>query len=53
MARTKCAHPNCTCKVDEGGPYGKYCSESCALAGNEVAEVFCECHHVGCQTAKP
>jgi hypothetical protein len=53
MARTKCAHPPCTCKVNENGLYGAYCSEFCKQAGDNVIEVFCECHHIQCQTAHP
>jgi hypothetical protein len=53
MAQTKCAHPQCSCRVKDGSPYGKYCSEHCMLAGDEVTEVFCECHHPGCRTAQP
>jgi hypothetical protein len=53
MAQTKCAHPQCNCHVPEKGPFGKYCSEHCQLAGDSVTEVFCECHHPGCKTAQP
>jgi hypothetical protein len=53
MAETKCAHPQCSCQVEEGGPYGKYCSEYCQLAGDEETEVFCECHHPDCRAAAP
>jgi hypothetical protein len=53
MAQTKCAHPQCSCKVKNGSAFGKYCSEHCMLAGDEVTEVFCECHHPGCRTAQP
>jgi hypothetical protein len=53
MAQTKCAHPPCTCKVKENGRYGTYCSEYCKQAGENVVEIFCECHHAGCGAAHP
>jgi hypothetical protein len=49
----KCAHPQCSCKVTEGGLHGRYCSEYCKLAGDAVTEVFCECHHPGCRAMHP
>jgi hypothetical protein len=53
MAATKCAHPQCNCRVEPNGLYGKYCSEHCRQAGDDVTEIFCECHHAGCKTAQP
>jgi hypothetical protein len=36
MAETrKCAHLGCNCEVEEGGPWGKYCSPLCQEAGDE------------------
>jgi hypothetical protein len=53
MAQTKCAHPVCSCQVTEGSPHGKYCSEQCRMSADEVAQVYCECHHAGCRGAHP
>jgi hypothetical protein len=53
MAQTKCAHPPCTCKVTAPARYGSYCSHYCQQAGDNVVEVFCECHHAGCRVAHP
>lgn len=47
MALHKCAHPACTCTVQENGPYGKYCSEHCKDAG-QITELRCGCRHPGC-----
>ena len=44
----KCAHPQCNCRVDEGGRYGKYCSEHCREAGDQT-ELMCDCKHPACQ----
>ncbi len=44
---TKCAHPACTCSVEKGGPYGKYCSEHCKEKG-QTTELRCECRHPAC-----
>lgn len=46
-ADTKCAHPSCTCTVQNGSPFGKYCSEYCQKAGN-ITELHCNCKHTGC-----
>jgi hypothetical protein len=35
MAQTKCAHPQCSCKVPDDGLYGTYCSEHYKQAGDE------------------
>jgi hypothetical protein len=45
---TKCAHPACECMVAKGGPYGKFCSESCQKKGDQI-ELHCDCHHPGCR----
>jgi hypothetical protein len=50
---TKCAHPPCTCRVEEDSAYGNYCSEPCKIAGDDVTEIFCECHHPDCAGAHP
>jgi hypothetical protein len=47
MAPEKCAHPACSCTVQEHGEFGKYCSEHCKKAGN-IVELRCGCHHQGC-----
>jgi hypothetical protein len=44
----KCAHPNCTCSVSDGGLYGKYCSEHCREA-RDSTELKCDCKHPACQ----
>jgi hypothetical protein len=44
----KCAHPACECVVQQGGPYGKYCSEYCQRAAQQT-ELHCNCHHPGCR----
>ena len=50
MADTnKCAHPGCKCTVSGSGPYGKYCSEHCREAGDDIVEVLCDCKHPGCE----
>ena len=38
---TKCAHPQCNCRVPEHGQYGKYCSEHCREAGDQT-ELMCD-----------
>jgi hypothetical protein len=43
-----CAHPGCSCMVEKGGPFGKYCSEHCKQAGDKI-ELRCECRHPGCR----
>ena len=45
---TKCAHTSCKCMVNDGGPYGKYCSEHCKAAG-ETTELRCDCQHPACR----
>jgi len=46
----KCAHPGCACMVPkDGSPYGKYCSEHCREAGDEIVEVHCDCKHLACE----
>ena len=48
MADTNnCAHPGCGCKVSKGGRYGKYCSEHCREAGDQI-ELRCDCKHPEC-----
>ena len=47
MAPAKCAHPACSCTVEENSEFGKYCSEHCKKAGN-ITELRCGCHHPGC-----
>jgi len=32
---------------DEGGKYGKYCSEHCREA-KDAAEIHCDCKHPAC-----
>ena len=44
--KNKCAHPGCTCAPSAGS---KYCSKSCADAGNTM-ESSCSCGHQGCGT---
>jgi hypothetical protein len=44
---TPCAHPACSCMVEKGGPFGKFCSEHCKQAGGKI-ELRCECRHPGC-----
>jgi hypothetical protein len=48
-ALTKCAHPDCTCTVTDGG---QYCSDYCVEAANEEsvkdAEGGCSCGHPEC-----
>ncbi len=44
---SKCAHPACKCTVAAGGPYGKYCSESCSEA-KDLTEIRCDCKHAVC-----
>ena len=44
---TKCAHPQCSCRVPEHGQYGKYCSEHCREAGDQT-ELMCDCKHPAC-----
>ena len=44
----KCAHASCECKVEKGGPYGKYCSDICRMKGDKV-ELRCECGHPACR----
>jgi hypothetical protein len=44
---TKCAHPACTCTVAPGGKFGKYCSEYCKRAGQQI-ELRCSCQHTDC-----
>jgi hypothetical protein len=48
MTSSKCAHPACECRVDNGGPYGKYCSEHCKKAG-DIAALSCHCQHAECR----
>jgi len=45
---TPCAHPGCSCMVEKGGTFGKYCSEHCKQAGNKI-ELRCECRHPNCR----
>jgi hypothetical protein len=47
MASAKCAHPACNCTVQEGGAYGKYCSDHCKDA-KQITELRCGCRHPGC-----
>ena len=44
----KCAHPSCECKVQKGGPWGKYCSEVCKQKGQQV-ELHWDCQHAECR----
>lgn len=44
---TKCAHPACKCSVSKDGAYGKYCSEHCREAADEI-ELKCDCKHPAC-----
>ncbi len=46
----KCAHPACKCVVSKAkdGPYGKYCSEHCKEAADEI-ELRCGCQHPSCR----
>jgi hypothetical protein len=44
---TKCAHPACGCTVEQGGEWGKYCSEYCKKKGDQI-ELRCECRHPAC-----
>jgi hypothetical protein len=46
----KCAHPACKCEVRDDGEFGKYCSEHCREAGDDVLEVICDCKHPGCES---
>ena len=43
----KCAHPSCSCPVEKGGEFGKYCSDVCRMKGN-IVELRCECKHPAC-----
>ena len=43
----KCAHPSCGCTLAPDRPFGKYCGEHCADAG-EMDELRCECGHEMC-----
>jgi hypothetical protein len=45
----KCAHPPCVCLVPANGKFGKYCSEHCQEAKDEVIEVTCDCKHPACR----
>jgi hypothetical protein len=40
----KCAHPACTCMVEQDE---EYCSQYCEDASDEV-EISCDCAHPGC-----
>ncbi len=40
----KCAHPPCSCTVQEGD----YCSPYCESAKGRV-EINCGCEHAGCK----
>jgi hypothetical protein len=45
----KCAHPACSCVVEEGSTYcGTYCHDS----GKNETELACNCGHKGCQTSE-
>jgi hypothetical protein len=44
----KCAHPSCTCIVGKGSQFGKYCSEHCKEAKDQI-ELHCDCKHPGCR----
>jgi hypothetical protein len=44
----KCAHPACKCLVSKDSAYGKYCSEHCKEAADEI-ELRCECQHPACR----
>lgn len=41
----KCAHPPCTCDVEEGD---KYCSVECE-AMEDTPDLACECPHADCK----
>jgi hypothetical protein len=45
----KCARAACSCSVPPGNPFGKYCSEPCKSAGNNLTELHCTCHHPDCR----
>ncbi len=40
----KCAHPACSCTVDENT---KHCSQYCKDSGGKT-EISCNCGHTGC-----
>ena len=46
--KVKCAHPACSCMVEKGGQYGKYCSEHCKEKRDSI-ELRCECRHPECR----
>jgi len=43
----KCAHPACTCLVDDS----TYCSQYCEDAGKTM-EISCNCNHAGCSISE-
>ena len=44
----KCAHPACTCLVEN---VQKYCSQYCEDAGGTM-EISCNCAHAGCSMSE-